>query len=83
MNTATERSERSRASARFEMTRRYAAHHLLRGRPAAAAVGRKDLPCQKWHCAVMNTATERSERSRASARFEMPRRYAVHHLLRR
>ncbi len=58
-------------------------HHLLRGRPAAAAVGRKDLPCQKWHCAVMNTATERSERSRASARFEMPRRYAAHHLLRR
>ena len=31
----------------------------------------------------MNTATERSERSRASARFEMPRRYAAHHLLRR
>ena len=31
----------------------------------------------------MNTATERSERSRASARFEMPLRYAVHHLLRR
>ena len=29
----------------------------------------------------MNTATERSERSRASARFEMPRRYAAHHLL--
>ena len=28
----------------------------------------------------MNTATERSERSRASARFEMPRRYAAHHL---
>ena len=31
----------------------------------------------------MNTATERNERSRTSARFEMPRRYAVHHLLRR
>ena len=31
----------------------------------------------------MNTATERNERSRASARFEMPRRYAAHHLLRR
>ncbi len=43
-------------------------HHLLRGRPAAAAVGRKDLPCQKWHCAVMNTATERNERSCARQR---------------
>lgn len=31
MNTATERSERSRASVRFEMPLRYAAHHLLRG----------------------------------------------------
>jgi len=56
MNTATERSERSRASARFEMPRRYAAHHLLRGRPAAATVGGKNLPCQKWHCAVMDAA---------------------------
>ena len=46
MNTATERSERSRASARFEMPRRYAAHHLLRGRLGilfAMAGGQLDL----------------------------------------
>src|SRR5699024_1761532 len=66
MNTATKRERGSPASAGIRLPRRSAAHHLLRGRPAAGPPGREGVPCETGCYRVMNTATKRERGSPAA-----------------